>query len=72
MHVEIHGGEEGFAYIVGLEPNRLYDIEVDGEELTEARTDSGGILALTFPVGRKTGVRINPATPLLISNTHTR
>jgi hypothetical protein len=63
---------EEYAYIVGLEPDRLYDIEVDDEELAEARTDSGGILALTFPVGRKTGVRIKPATPLLISNPQTR
>ncbi len=56
--------KEEYAYVVGLEPNKLYDIEVDDEELTEARTDSGGILSLTFAVGRKAGVRIKPAAPL--------
>jgi len=56
---------EEYAYVVGLEPNTLYDVEVDDEELAEARTDPGGILALTFAVGRKAGVRIKPASPLL-------
>ncbi|MBA3975094.1 MAG: hypothetical protein C0504_12865 [Candidatus Solibacter sp.] len=56
--------KEEFAFVVGLEPDTLYDIEVDDEELAEARTDSGGILALAFPVGRKAGVRIRKAAPL--------
>jgi hypothetical protein len=56
--------KEEFAFVVGLEPDTLYDIEVDDEELAEARTDSGGILALAFPVGRKAGVRIRKSNPL--------
>ena len=56
--------KEEFAFVVGLEPETLYDIEVDDEELAEARTDSGGILALAFPVGRKAGVRIRKSNPL--------
>lgn len=56
--------KEEFAFVVGLEPGTLYDIEVDDEGLAEARTDSGGILELAFPVGRKAGVRIRKAAPL--------
>jgi len=56
--------KEEYAYVVGLAPNALYDIEVDDEEVFEAQTDSGGILALTFPVGQATGVRIRKAAPL--------
>jgi hypothetical protein len=55
---------EEFVYIVGLDPDSLYDVEVDDEELAEARTDSGGIMALVFPVGRVAGVRIRKAAPL--------
>lgn len=56
--------KEEYAYVVGLDPGALYDIEVEAEELAEARTDSGGILALTFPAGRATSVRIRKAAPL--------
>ena len=45
------------AYVVGLEPDARYDVEVDGEEMFEAKTDSGGILELRFKPGRKAGVR---------------
>lgn len=56
--------KEEYAFVVGLEPDTLYDVEVEDEELAEARTDSGGILALTFQTGRKVGVRIRKASPL--------
>jgi hypothetical protein len=55
---------EEFAIVVGLEPDTLYDIEVDDEELREARTDTGGILSLEFPAGRAAGVRIRKSNPL--------
>ncbi len=55
---------EEYDYVVGLSPNTLYDVEVDDEEVFESRTDSGGILALSFPVGQTGGVRISKAAPL--------
>lgn len=55
---------EEYAFIVGLEPNRLYDVEPDHQEMDEARSDSGGILALRFPAGQPLKVRIKAAAPL--------
>lgn len=52
-----------FAFVVGLEPNTVYDVEVDDEEMFDERTDSGGILSLKFHQGRKAGVRIRKFTP---------
>jgi len=49
------------AFIVGAKPRSAYDVEVDGEEMYEAQSDEGGIIALQFQRGRKTGVRIKPA-----------
>jgi hypothetical protein len=49
---------EEVAFIIGLEPQTRYDVEVDGEEMFEAESDSGGILELRFAPGRKAGVRI--------------
>lgn len=45
------------AFVVGLQPDTRYDVEVDEEEMFEARTDSGGILELKFSPGHKAGVR---------------
>ena len=45
-------------FIVGLEPRHSYQVEVDDEELYEAATDSGGILALDVPQGKEIGIRI--------------
>lgn len=53
----IDTGEATQYFLLGLEPNRLYDIEVDDEGLFEARADRGGMVALEFPAGRKAGVR---------------
>ena len=45
--------------MVGLEPRHTYAVEVDDEEMFEAASDSGGILALTeIPRGRPIGVRL--------------
>lgn len=55
-------GEE-HAFIVGLDPGALYDIEVDHEEMTEERADQGGILALRFPRGVPVKVRLKRAAP---------
>jgi len=53
-------GEE-VAFLVGLEPNTRYDVEVDDEEMFESSTDRGGILELRFTPGRKAGVRVKKA-----------
>jgi hypothetical protein len=46
-------------FVVGLEPRRLYQIEVDDEEVYEAAADQSGILVLDqIPWGRTAGVRI--------------
>lgn len=55
---------EEFAFIVGLEPGRRYDVEADDQEMDEVLSDSGGILALRFPAGQRTKVRLKPAAPL--------
>jgi len=49
-------------FLVGLKPNTRYEIEVDDEELTEARSDAGGILALTFPASQNVNVLIREST----------
>jgi len=56
--------KEEYAFVVGVEPDTLYDVEVDDEELAEAKSDLGGILPLSFAVGRNAGVRIRKAAPL--------
>ncbi|MEJ5367264.1 MAG: hypothetical protein WHT08_03030 [Bryobacteraceae bacterium] len=50
---------EEVAFVVGLEKDSPYEVEVDGEEMFEARSDSGGILELRFFPGRRAGVRIH-------------
>ena len=51
--------DEGKAvFIVGLDPRRTYQVEVDDEEMYEADSDAGGILELEVPAGREIGVRI--------------
>lgn len=51
--------EEQAVFLVGLEPRKTYTVEVDDEEMFEASTDAGGILALLdVPRGRPIGVRI--------------
>ena len=53
--------EEEAAFIVGLEPRRTYQVEIDDEEMFEAVTDPGGILELDLPHGKEVGVRIREA-----------
>jgi hypothetical protein len=52
------------AFVLGLEPNAAYDVEIDMEEMVEMRSDEGGILAMKFPPGRKAGVRVRKAAPV--------
>lgn len=39
--------EEQAVFVLGLEPRTAYHVEIDDEEMFEAQTDIGGILALT-------------------------
>jgi hypothetical protein len=48
-------------FLVGLEPHRTYQVEVDDEEMYEAATDPGGILELDLAGGREVGVRVREA-----------
>jgi hypothetical protein len=52
--------EPGTAYLTGLEPRLVYQVEVDDEEVYEAPADPGGILEVSVPAG-ETGVRIREA-----------
>jgi len=45
-------------YLIGLEANTRYDVEVDDEELAEHTSDPAGIIAMEFPAGRRAGVRL--------------
>jgi hypothetical protein len=56
--------EEKAVFLVGLEPRRAYQVEIDDEEMFEAVTDPGGILELDLPHGKEVGVRIREAAPL--------
>jgi hypothetical protein len=49
-------------FVAGLEPKRIYQVEIDDEELRESSTDGAGILELDdVPWGRAAGVRIRLA-----------
>jgi len=56
---------EQVAFVVGLEPLTLYDYEVDGEEMDDARTDRSGILELRFAPDLQTEVRLHKAQPVV-------
>jgi len=48
----------GAVFLVGLNPGRTYEVEVDDEEMYEADSDRAGILAVEVPAGREVGLRI--------------
>ena len=45
-------------YVVGLEPRKPYQVEIDDEELYEAVADLGGIIELEVPRGKEVGIRL--------------
>ena len=47
-------------YVVGLQPSRRYELEVDDEEMRDVKTDPGGVLELNFPKDRTAGVLLRP------------
>jgi hypothetical protein len=66
VHIVFWGTEPKFVakettLVVGLEPGKAYDIELDDEEMFEARADSGGILEIHLPKERSSGARLHRA-----------
>lgn len=53
----------GRFFVVGLKPHTPYLVEVDHEELREAASDAGGVLAFEFPPDGKAEVRISERPP---------
>ncbi len=52
--------EQQALILVGLIPKRVYQVEVDDEEVFETPSDSGGILVIDLPQGKEVGVRVHP------------
>ena len=50
--------------MLGLRPRSTYAIEVDDEEMTEGKTDAGGILELKLPHKVQIGVRLHEAVAI--------
>lgn len=57
--LRIQFGEDQQALIlVGLNPSRTYQVEVDDEEVFDQVTDPGGVLVIDVPPGKQLGVRV--------------
>ena len=55
--------EEEAVFVLGLQPDRTYQVEIDDEEIFEARSDHGGMLELDMPRGKPTGFRLKELQP---------
>jgi hypothetical protein len=51
------GEDEDAVFLVGLAPRQAYEVEIDDEEMFEASSDPGGILALEVPKPKEVGIR---------------
>jgi len=53
------------AFILGLKPGEVYQVEIDDEEMFEAAADAGGMVELDLPAGPEVGLRFReaPAVP---------
>lgn len=60
--------EEDAVFLIGLQPRRVYQVEIDDEEVYEEQTDPGGILELNVPHGKEVGVRIREAATATASS----
>jgi hypothetical protein len=56
FRIALHDVEPVF--IVGLEPRKTYQVEIDDEEMYEAAADAGGILEMEAPRGKEVGIRL--------------
>lgn len=50
--------EQDTAIFVGLTPSRVYQVEIDDEEVLEQASDSSGILVIDLPGGNRLGIRV--------------
>jgi hypothetical protein len=50
--------DEEEVFVLGLEPRRKYQIEIDDEEVEEDTADPGGILPVALPHKTQTGFRL--------------
>jgi hypothetical protein len=53
--------EDQPAFILGLKPGQVYQVEIDDEEVFEAVADAGGIVELDLPAGVEVGLRFRQA-----------
>jgi len=53
--------EDEAVFLLGLDPRRTYQVEIDDEEMFEGQSDIGGILELDVPRGKSVGVRLREA-----------
>jgi hypothetical protein len=62
---QVASPEDGVSryYIVGLEPNTWYDVEVEDEEIRDVQADRGGVAELVFPPRRLARVRFQKSPP---------
>ncbi|MCW5983327.1 MAG: hypothetical protein KIT09_34870 [Bryobacteraceae bacterium] len=61
LRFRIETDEPRHFFLIGLEPQQKYDIEVDDEEMYEDKADAGGIVVLEAPAKRRAGVRLRKA-----------
>jgi hypothetical protein len=57
----IHVAREQPVFLLGLEPRRAYQVEVEGQKTFEAAADAGGILELNTPKIKDADLRVRPA-----------
>lgn len=57
LQVKLEEDQEAVIFI-GLMSSRLYQVEIDDEEVFEETADPGGILVLDVPHGKEVGVRV--------------
>jgi hypothetical protein len=62
---QVASPEDGVSryYIVGLEPDTWYDVEVEDEEIRDVQADRGGVAELVFPPRRLARVRFQKSPP---------
>jgi hypothetical protein len=62
FRVKLDEGQDAVV-LVGLEPHRTYQVEIDDEEVFEQTADRGGVMLLDLPHGKEVGVRMRPLSP---------
>jgi hypothetical protein len=60
LHVMLDKEQEA-VILAGLAPRRVYQVEIDDEEVFEETSDPGGLLVLDVPHDKQVGVRVRQA-----------